>query len=102
MPSLSPSERIGTTVAGRYEIRRLLGEGGFSSVFEAVHSVTGREVALKLLHPHLTTTEQITERFLMEARAMARIRHDGIVQVLDAGTDPDGTVYIALELLNGE
>ncbi len=102
MPSLSPSERIGTTVAGRYEIRRLLGEGGFSSVFEAVHNVTGREVALKLLHPHLTTTEQITERFLMEARAMARIRHDGIVQVLDAGTDPDGTVYIALELLNGE
>ncbi len=102
MPSLSPSERIGTTVAGRYEIRRLLGEGGFSAVFEAVHNVTGREVALKLLHPHLVTTEQITERFLMEARAMARIRHDGIVQVLDAGTDPDGTVYIALELLNGE
>ncbi len=102
MPSLTPSERIGTTVAGRYEIRRLLGEGGFSAVFEAVHSITGREVALKLLHPHLVTTEQITERFLMEARAMARIRHDGIVQVLDAGTDPDGTVYIALELLNGE
>ncbi len=80
----------------------MLGEGGFSAVFEAVHNVTGREVALKLLHPHLTTTEQITERFLMEARAMARIRHDGIVQVFDAGTDPDGTVYIALELLNGE
>ncbi|MDB4931174.1 MAG: serine/threonine protein kinase, partial [Myxococcaceae bacterium] len=80
----------------------MLGEGGFSAVFEAVHNVTGREIALKLLHPHLTTTEQITERFLMEARAMARIRHDGIVQVFDAGTDPDGTVYIALELLNGE
>ncbi len=80
----------------------MLGEGGFSVVFEAVHNVTGREIALKLLHPHLTTTEQITERFLMEARAMARIRHDGIVQVFDAGTDPDGTVYIALELLNGE
>lgn len=102
MPPTSPSERIGTTVAGRYEIRRLLGEGGFSSVFEAVHNVTGREIALKLLHPFLVTTEQITERFLMEARAMARIRHDGIVQVLDAGADPDGTVYIALELLSGE
>ncbi|MEZ4410533.1 MAG: protein kinase [Polyangiales bacterium] len=102
MSPTSPSERIGTTVAGRYEIRRLLGEGGFSSVFEAVHNVTGREVALKLLHPFLVTTEQITERFLMEARAMARIRHDGIVQVLDAGADPDGTVYIVLELLSGE
>ena len=102
MPQLTSSDRIGTTVGGRYEIRRLLGEGGFSAVFEAVHNVTGREVALKLLHPHLVTTEQITERFLMEARAMARIRHDGIVQVLDAGKDPDGTVYIALELLSGE
>jgi serine/threonine protein kinase len=38
----------------------------------------------------------------MEARAMARIRHDGIVQVLDAGTDAEGRVYIALELLDGE
>lgn len=102
MPNLTTSERIGTVVGGRYEVRRLLGEGGFSSVFAAMHNVTGREVALKLLHPHLVTTEQITERFLMEARAMAKINHDGIVQVLDAGRDPDGTVFIALELLNGE
>jgi serine/threonine protein kinase len=102
MPHLTPSDRIGTTVGGRYEIRRLLGEGGFSAVFESVHNITGRSVALKLLHPHLVTTEQITERFLLEARAMSRIRHDGIVQVLDAGKDPDGTVYIALELLEGE
>jgi serine/threonine-protein kinase len=102
MPTLTPSERIGTTIGGRYEVRRLLGEGGFSVVFEAVHTITGREVALKILHPHLTQSEQIAERFLMEARAMARIKHDGIVQVLDAGTDPDGAVFIALELLDGE
>jgi serine/threonine-protein kinase len=102
MPNLTASERLGTNVGGRYEVRRLLGEGGFSSVFEAVHTFTGREVALKILHPHLTTTEQITERFLMEARAMASIAHDSIVQVLDAGKDPDGSVFIALELLDGE
>jgi len=102
MPNLTASERLGTNVGGRYEVRRLLGEGGFSSVFEAVHTFTGRDVALKILHPHLTTTEQITERFLMEARAMARINHDSIVQVLDAGKDPDGSVFIALELLDGE
>ncbi|MFO0609549.1 MAG: protein kinase [Polyangiales bacterium] len=102
MPNLTASERLGTNVGGRYEVRRLLGEGGFSSVFEAVHTFTGREVALKILHPHLTSTEQIAERFLMEARAMARINHDSIVQVLDAGKDPDGSVFIALELLDGE
>ena len=87
MPNLTASERLGTNVGGRYEVRRLLGEGGFSSVFEAVHTFTGRDVALKILHPHLTTTEQITERFLMEARAMARINHDSIVQVLAGSAD---------------
>jgi serine/threonine-protein kinase len=102
MPNLTANDRLGTRVGGRYEIRRLLGEGGFSSVFEAIHTFTGREVALKILHPHLTSTEQIAERFLMEARAMARINHEGIVQVLDAGKDPDGSVFIALELLDGE
>jgi serine/threonine protein kinase len=102
MAPLTATERIGTTIADRYELRRLIGEGGFSTVFEAVHAITGRAVALKLLHAHLTATAQIAERFLMEARAMARIRHDGIVQVLDAGTDAEGRVYIALELLDGE
>jgi eukaryotic-like serine/threonine-protein kinase len=102
MPTLTASERIGTTIGGRYELRRLIGEGGFSAVYEGVHTITGREVAVKILHGHLTATEQIAERFLMEARSMARIKHDGIVQVLDAGTDPDGSVFIALELLDGE
>ncbi len=102
MAALTAIDRIGTTIGGRYELRRLIGEGGFSTVFAAVHTVTGREVAVKLLHAHLTATEQVAQRFLMEARAMARIQHEGIVQVLDAGTDPDGRVYIALELLEGE
>jgi serine/threonine-protein kinase len=99
---MTDKQRIGTIIGGRYEVRRLLGEGGFSAVYEAVHTVTGREVALKLLHAHLVTTEQIAQRFLMEARSMAKIRHDGIVQVLDAGEDPDRTIFIALELLAGE
>ncbi len=62
MPNLTTSERIGTVVGGRYEVRRLLGEGGFSSVFAAMHNVTGREVALKLLHPHLVTTDWLEDR----------------------------------------
>ncbi len=102
MAALTAIDRIGTTIGGRYELRRLIGEGGFSTVFSAVHVVTGREVAVKILHAHLTATEQVAQRFLMEARAMARVQHEGIVQVLDAGTDPDGRVYIALELLEGE
>ncbi len=103
MPTLTANERIGTLVGGgRYKILNHLGEGGFSAVFVAEHTVTGRNVALKILHPHLVATEAVSERFLDEARAMARIRHEGIVQVFDAGRDPDGTVFIALELQEGE
>mgnify|MGYP000670955606 CR=1 FL=1 len=46
-----PSDRVGETVGGRYVLRRLIGVGGYSAVYEATHAVTGRVVALKLLHP---------------------------------------------------
>ncbi len=102
MPILTASERVGTDVAGRYRLEKILGEGGFSSVFLGKHLVTGRLVALKLLHAHLVQTEQVSQRFLQEAQMMAKIRHPGIVEVLDAGREPDGTVFLALELLEGE
>lgn len=102
MPILTANERIGTEIGGRYRLTRLLGEGAFGAVFEAEHTVTGRAVALKLLHGHLVQSQQIGQRFLLEAQAMAKIRHPGIVQVLDAGYEPDGTIFLALELLQGE
>ncbi|MFO0603104.1 MAG: protein kinase [Polyangiales bacterium] len=97
-----PSDRVGETVGGRYVLRRLIGVGGYSAVYEATHAVTGRVVALKLLHPHLLLHREIIDRFLLEARSMSNVRHDGIVQVLDAGVDESSSVYIALELLEGE
>jgi serine/threonine protein kinase len=102
MPILTAKERIGTEVGGRYRLARILGEGGFSAVFLAEHMMTGRRVALKILHAHLVQEEQIAQRFLLEAQAMAKLRHPGITQVLDAGREPDGTVFMALELLEGE
>lgn len=102
MPILTANERLGTEIGGRYRIVRIIGEGGFSAVFEAEHLMTGRAVALKLLHAHLVQTEQVSQRFLIEAQTMAKIRHPGIVQVLDAGREPDGAIFIALELLEGE
>ena len=95
-------DRVGSTIGGRYALRRLLGVGGFSAVYEATHTITDRAVALKLLHPHLVTNPEVADRFLLEARAMARIRHEGIVQVLDAGIDESSSIYIVLELLEGE
>jgi len=102
METPPPNDRVGETVGGRYVLRRLIGVGGYSAVYEAAHTVTGRAVALKLLHPHLLTHREIIDRFLQEARAMANVKHEGIVQVLDAGVDDNATIYIALELLDGE
>ncbi len=102
MPILTAKERVGTEIGGRYKLERILGEGGFSAVFLAEHTLTGRKVALKILHAHLVQDEQIAQRFLLEAQSMARLKHPGITQVLDAGREPDGTVFLALELLEGE
>jgi serine/threonine protein kinase len=95
-------DRVGETIGGRYLIRRLLGIGGFSTVYEAAHTITHREVAVKVLHPHLLTNPEVIDRFLLEARSMSRIRHEGIVEVLDAGVDEVSGIYIVLELLQGE
>jgi len=102
MESPPTNDRVGETVGGRYVLRRLIGVGGYSAVYEATHTVTARAVAIKLLHPHLLTHKEIIDRFLQEARAMANVKHDGIVQVLDAGVDDNASIYIALELLDGE
>lgn len=102
MPLLTAKERINTEVGGRYRIKRIIGEGAFGAVFAAEHLLTAREVALKILHAHLVQTEQIATRFLLEAQTMAKIRHPGMCQVLDAGREPDGTIFLALELLEGE
>jgi serine/threonine-protein kinase len=102
MPILTARERINTEIGGRYRAKRIIGEGAFGAVFAAEHMLTAREVALKILHPHLVQTEQIAQRFLLEAQTMAKIRHPGICQILDAGREPDGTIFLALELLEGE
>ncbi len=72
------------------------------SVHEAVHSITHRRVALKLLHPHVATVPGVRERFVMEARAACTVDHPNVVEVLDAGVAATGQLYIALEFLEGE
>ncbi len=94
--------RIGTTVAGKYRIESLLGEGGMGAVYEAEHVVTHRRVAVKLLHASLGWSETFVERFLLEAQVAAKIGHPNIIEVLDAGVDDDGVCYAVLTLLKGE
>ncbi len=90
-------------VGGKYRLIRTLGVGGMGEVFEAEHIFTKRRVALKLVAGHLArTVPAMAERFFAEAEAAASIAHPGIVDVLDAGCEDDGTLYLALELLEGQ
>ncbi len=71
-------------------------------VYEAVHVSISRQVALKVLHPHLARLPEVGGRFLNEARAVNIVRHPGLVQISDVGMLPDGTTYIVMEYLAGE
>ncbi len=89
------------TKVDRYEVERLLGMGGFGSVYRAKHVHTGATVALKLLKRSLGADQGMLERFLREARAAASVGSEHIVGVLDAGLATDGQAFLALEFLDG-
>lgn len=91
---------IGTKV-DRYQIERLLGAGGFGSVYRAQHIHTGSTIALKLLKRNLGADAAMLERFLREARAAASVGTEHIVKVMDAGQSSDGQAFLALEFLDG-
>jgi hypothetical protein len=95
----SPVSRV---ISGRYRLGRQLGEGGMGAVYEAVHVTTQRRCAIKLLHPHHARDPAMTARFVREAQASAQIGHPGLVEILDAGREEDGSLFLAMELLDGE
>src|SRR5438128_77270 len=91
-----------TSVAkGRYRLVRQLGEGGMGSVFEGVDTQSGRGVAVKVLRREVATDAQIVQRFLLEAETLSKIRHLNIVQLIESGQEPDGSLFIVQELLSG-
>ncbi|MBA2540586.1 MAG: serine/threonine protein kinase, partial [Deltaproteobacteria bacterium] len=100
---IAPGSRV-----GKYEVRTLLGQGGFGMVFMGHDTALDRDCALKFLLPEHTSRPEILQRFLKEARSAAKIKHGGIVTVFECGTVEgagpplDGMAYIAMELLEGE
>ncbi len=82
---------------GPYRIEQKLGAGGFGAVYEALDTRCGRKVAVKVLHRELAERRDHLLRFEREVRALGRVHHPGIAQVLDVGED-----WFALELLHGQ
>ena len=90
--------RIGTTV-GNYTLEKLLGQGGFGSVYLGVHPNIQRKVAVKVLDKH---QPDVIQRFMAEARAASSINHPNIIEIFDQGETEDGHFYYFMEALEGD
>jgi len=86
---------------GRYSVRRRLGEGGIGRIYLAWDDDLKRTVAIKVPRLELFHSADHVELFLNEARAAAQLRHPAIVAVHDVGRQPDGSIYIVLEYVDG-
>ncbi len=93
---------VGRTVANRYVIQSRIGSGGMGTVYRAVQSGLGRSVALKLLKDEVSWDPDTITRFHREAKAMSLLVHANTVRVFDFGQTTDGTLYLAMEFLEGD
>lgn len=93
---------VGSVLGGRYELERLIGEGGMGRVFVAKQLRTGRRYALKVLLPHVAITPDAYRRFEREATLASSLGHPGIIQVHDYDQTENGLHYIVMDLLEGE
>ncbi|TVQ90080.1 MAG: serine/threonine protein kinase [Deltaproteobacteria bacterium] len=91
---------IGTTL-DKYEVLQKVGEGGMATVYRGRHTTLGRDVAIKVLHPHLSSSTRNRKRFAREARAIEHLRHDNILEIFDySGADAEDC-YIVTEFVGG-
>jgi hypothetical protein len=100
-PSAPKPLTLGGAVAGRYELRELLGDGAMGSVYRAFDRDLEREVAVKAMLPALAGDPEFVGRFQREARALARLRHPNIIGVHDLVKVPEGGLFLILELVRG-
>ncbi|MCC6213263.1 MAG: protein kinase [Polyangiaceae bacterium] len=94
--------RIGTTLAGRYTIESVLGEGGMATVYRANHRLVDRPCAVKIMSASYAGNEVVRERFRREAKAAQKLAHPNIIEIFDQGETSDGSLFLVMELLEGK
>ncbi len=86
---------------GEYRVTGVLGWGGMGTVYDGLHETIGKEVAIKVLNPHLVANRQIAQRFLAEAKAVNSIRNPNIIDIFSFGVTEEQYHYFVMEKLNG-
>ncbi len=94
---------IGRLVGGRFRVTQVLGEGGMGVVYAAEQQMgtAVRRAAIKTLHSHLSKDPSVLARFHRECGTVAQLEHPHTIKVFDFGSDEDGTLYIAMEFVEG-
>jgi len=93
---------VGTTIADRYRVISKLGEGGMGVVYLAEHVFIEKRVALKILSEDFARKAELVARFMQEAKAASKIGHENIVDITDFGETASGSVFFAMEFLDGK
>jgi serine/threonine-protein kinase len=99
---MHPAPEVGQILAGKYQVERVLGQGGMGVVLAARHLQLEQRVALKFLLPEAARRDDLVQRFLREARAAVRLRNEYVAKILDVGTLDTGSPYIVMEFLDGQ
>jgi len=92
---------VGSSLADRYRLLEVIGEGGMGRVFLAEEVGTGRPVAVKLLHPEFADVDQVVQRFEREGKVTTQLTHPHIVKVIEFG-EWNGRLFLAMELIPGK
>ncbi|HEY0384492.1 MAG TPA: protein kinase [Pyrinomonadaceae bacterium] len=89
-------------IAGRFRIEGEIGRGGMGTVYRATHLGLERPVAVKIIKPEFAADQDVADRFMREARTMAKLRHQHAAMIFDAGNLPDGRHFIVMEFVEGQ
>lgn len=92
---------IGRIIRGTIEVQRLIGQGSMGRVYEGYQAHLDRRLALKVMTPAQTRLSHGADFFFREARSASRLRHQNIIQIIDFGEEPDGTLFLAMEFVPG-
>lgn len=88
-------------IAGRFRMECEIGKGGMGTVYRATQLGLERPVAVKIIKQEFATDQEVAERFMREARTMAKLRHPHAAMIFDAGNLPDGRHFIVMEFVEG-